>query len=259
MQLGSTGLTAPPDSSAADWIEKELTGSLGSVTDVVPDRFEAYARIFHPATASDGTLVKWSEVATALGQPMHGLTQWHALTGPAESDDPSASGWGGGPPALGHLSAKILKPLAEVLGRHTTNPRRCFFGFWTGWTSINFRMGSKDDRHFTSEKVTEHGDRFLDIDGFIGARFELPPQAGREYVLLSGALVSAVEVAESAEATGCPPTSPNLIWPEDCSWLLASEIDFDSTLVGGSNVLIAKIIDSRMIEARQVGGNDVLC
>jgi hypothetical protein len=157
------------------------------------------------------------------------------------------------------LSAKILQSLSEVLGQHTTTPRCCFFGFWTGWTSINFRLASKDDRHLPSEKAADHSDRLLGIDERIGARFELPPQAGREYVLLSGGLVSAVEVAESAEATGCPPTSPNLIWPEDCSWFLASEIDFDSTLVGGSNALIAKIVDSRIIEARRVGGNDVIC
>jgi hypothetical protein len=120
-------------------------------------------------------------------------------------------------------------------------------------------MASKDGQHLPGQKAAEHGDRLLNIDGLTGARFDLPPQAGREYVLLSGALASAVEVAESAEATGCPPTSPNLMWPEDCSWLLASEIDFDSTLVGGSDALITKIVDSRMIEARRVGSNDVLC
>lgn len=75
MRSGSTHLAIPKDSSAADWIEAELTGEGGAVTDVVPDRFEAYARIFHPATASDGTPVEWSAIAARLGRHMHPLAR----------------------------------------------------------------------------------------------------------------------------------------------------------------------------------------
>lgn len=258
MQLGSTKLEVPKDSSAVEWIEKELTGDIGSVTDIVPDRFEAYARIFHPATATDGTLVRWSDVAAALGQDMHALVWWNVLAGCAESDNLSASDWPGGSPALGHLSAKILKPLCEVLERHTTSPECCFFGLWTGWTSVSFRMSSKGTRHLPDLKAAERGDCVLDFDELPAPRFDLPPQAGREYVLLSGTLMSAVEIAESAEATGWPPTSPNLIWPEDCSWFLASEIDFESTFVGGSYASIAEIVDSSKIEAARINRGDLL-
>lgn len=50
----------------------------------------------------------------------------------------------------------------------------------------------------------------------------------------------------------------NLLWPSDRAWFLASEIDFDSTLVGGRSDLIEAIIDSRELEAWPVGPADSL-
>jgi hypothetical protein len=43
--------------------------------------------------------------------------------------------------------------------------------------------------------------------------------------------------------------SPNLIWPADRAWFVASEIDFDSTLVAGTSALIEEILDSPALEA----------
>jgi hypothetical protein len=47
-------------------------------------------------------------------------------------------------------------------------------------------------------------------------------------------------------------TAPNLIWPKDRAWFVASEYDFDSTLVGGSRELIVAILDSPDLEAWEV-------
>ena len=35
--------------------------------------------------------------------------------------------------------------------------------------------------------------------------------------------------------------SPNLIWPEDRSWIFVEELDFNATLIGGSQELIQKV------------------
>lgn len=43
--------------------------------------------------------------------------------------------------------------------------------------------------------------------------------------------------------------SPSLFWPADDAWCVASEIDFDSTLVGGSSALVQAITDSAALEA----------
>jgi len=52
--------------------------------------------------------------------------------------------------------------------------------------------------------------------------------------------------------------APNLIWAADHTWLVASEVDFDSTLVGGSTELIEAIIESPELEAWQVEPTDSL-
>jgi hypothetical protein len=51
---------------------------------------------------------------------------------------------------------------------------------------------------------------------------------------------------------------PNLIWPADRSWFVVSEVDFDSTLVGGSAELIKAIVESPALEAWQVEPTDSL-
>ncbi len=46
--------------------------------------------------------------------------------------------------------------------------------------------------------------------------------------------------------------TPNLMWPEDSAWFLASEIDFDSTLIGGSRGLIDAVVADAALEAAEV-------
>jgi hypothetical protein len=43
-----------------------------------------------------------------------------------------------------------------------------------------------------------------------------------------------------------------MIWPADRSWYLATEIDFDSTLVGGSAKLIEAILSEPSFEALSI-------
>src|SRR5204863_8749366 len=78
------------------------------------------------------------------------------------------------------------------------------------------------------------------------ARVVLP---GREYVLLTGPLSAASNIGG---LDGFEPHSPNLIWPADRAWFVASEIDFDSTLVGGTTHLVRSILDSPALDAWSV-------
>jgi hypothetical protein len=54
-----------------------------------------------------------------------------------------------------------------------------------------------------------------------------------------------------AAAFSRPPAmqSPNLWWPDDRAWCVASEIDFRSTYVGGSRALIDRVFDDERFEA----------
>lgn len=225
-----SNLKPPEDAGCAEWIEPRLTGAWGSVTNAVPDCFEAYGRVLHPASSSAGKLVPWSEVAAAVGGEVHAGAQWHSLVRAAGPDDPSGAAWEGEAPMQGDLCVESLKPLCELLAQHTRFSKECFFGFWTGWG-----LGSEIE----------------------GPRVELPPAAGREYLLRKGSLWAAVDAAEGKEP-GLPATSPNLLWPLDRAWFLATEIDFDSTLVGGSHALIESIVESDELEAWRIDPADLL-
>ncbi len=49
--------------------------------------------------------------------------------------------------------------------------------------------------------------------------------------------------------SGVERRSPQLTWPSDHAWCVATEVDFDSTLVGGSHDLITAVVADRALEA----------
>ena len=81
-------------------------------------------------------------------------------------------------------------------------------------------------------------------------RVELPP---RSYLLLGGALPAALEIG-----WGPFRQSPNLFWPADRAWCAASELDFDSTLVGGTAELVERILATPALDAWAVQADSSL-
>ncbi len=71
----------------------------------------------------------------------------------------------------------------------------------------------------------------------------------RSYHLFGGPLQDATQLGYWVNADCLHPQSPNLMWPNDHAWCLATEIDFDTTLVGGSQDLVADITASPRLEA----------
>jgi hypothetical protein len=57
---------------------------------------------------------------------------------------------------------------------------------------------------------------------------------------------------------GFQPQSPSLLWPTDHSWCIGTEIDFDSTLVGGSADVIAAVRAAPGLDAWPVEPDDDL-
>ncbi|MFL6181783.1 MAG: hypothetical protein ACJ73J_05690, partial [Actinomycetes bacterium] len=61
-----------------------------------------------------------------------------------------------------------------------------------------------------------------------------------------------------SDDVGQPSQSPSQWWPQDRMWCVASEIDFDSTLVGGPADLITEITHHPKLEAYRVESGDDL-
>ena len=67
----------------------------------------------------------------------------------------------------------------------------------------------------------------------------------RSYVLFAGPLAALPSLMDAQDDH-----SPNLWWPDDRAWCVASEIDLASTYVGGSVALINDVLGSPRLEAQ---------
>jgi hypothetical protein len=79
---------------------------------------------------------------------------------------------------------------------------------------------------------------------------------GRDYLLFAGPL-PAVPAADWTDPLGVsPPQAPNLFWPEDHAWCVASEIDLFCTLVAGPEALAEALLGDPRLEAWRVHPTD---
>ena len=229
-------LRVSEDISAAAWIGPRLSSAFGAVTRTVPSGYPSYVRICHPAAERDGSWASWSMVAQATGRQTHPLMQWHALVGSPDPLNMSGSLWRGRDPERGNLIPEILGPLCDLLADLTTTPEHCFFCLWEGYGWIQGGLpimravpaGAPIPPAFSLEELSR-------------PRVQLP---GRNYLLLFGPLTAPLQIGPWPTADWFIPQSPNLFWPADRAWCVASEIDFDSTLVGGTPQLIDAILQA---------------
>ena len=223
------------DMTAADWLVAALPDFRGRVVDLVTDSFPCYARIFHRPDqglpADDGSS-SWASIASDRGTVFHPAAQFTDLALDADRAETER----GPEPLLGSLDPMTLPLLRDHLAKHTTTPDVCWFALWPGFGSSPARWQSS-------------------------RTFHLP---GRQYWLFAGALTDVVEVSMEFDSAGLDDDwlkasrqmgmvrSPTIWWPQDQAWLVHSEIDYDSTLVGGASSLIEALVGDPGMEALQV-------
>ena len=190
-----------------------LVEQWGDFGELVPRGFEACVRVFHPARL-DGEPVTWAEIAAANGTVPHARMRLEALTGMASMYDTQANVFDV-PPADGSAPPEeVVRLLVELLGRDREPSAACFFAIWDGYGQLS--------------------------DGVRAAPvFELP---GRRYHLLCGRPADALTSN----------VGPNLWWPTGRRWLVASEIDLNTTFVATSRAVAAKILSQPALEAYEV-------
>lgn len=82
--------------------------------------------------------------------------------------------------------------------------------------------------------------------------FELP---GREYYLMQGKIHDSRKIYNVV--FGRKSFEPvNLLWPSDKKWFVATEIDFEITLIGGSAQLVNAIVDSQRFDCHRFDINN---
>jgi hypothetical protein len=216
----SSSLESVADVSAGDWIAGRMSGPVGTAGWVVPRGFPAYARVLHPVDGDEA--LTWVQVCHRTGRIPHARMQWTAIT--------PAHGWTGGMPRVGNLAPAALRALLDVLAP-ATGGQDCFHALWEGWGWID--------------------------DSAVRAlpRLRLPL---RDYLLFRGPLAAAARLGWPGSPVGFEPQSPSLLWPADHTWCVATEIDFDSTLVGGGADLIGAVLAAPALDAWPIEPDDDL-
>ena len=222
-QLAPDGLEFSEDVSHGRWIEESLSG-WGTVHSLMPEGLPAYARVFHPAYLGEilEQPVRWSTVASWTGRTVHPQMQFERIAGLSEGPqdmykDPP---WGR-LPQHGSIPQDECQALTNVLREFTTTPEQCFFCLWEGYGNID--TGLYKAR----------------------ARIRAP---GRDYLLFRGPLDAAMSFLEERPNPFWG-YSPNIWWPEDRSWCVATDIDLFDTYVGGSMECINAVLNHPDLEA----------
>ncbi len=234
---------------AGAWIKPALEGDWGGrVKNLVPQVFEAYARIFHPAHDVDGSDVTWTEVARRLGAVSHREMQWHAIVGSWDPSNFTDSRWTGGDPYPGDLVEEKMDLLCGILARHTATTDNVYFGIST------IHAGVRDEWP-DATLYEQHARDWVVLHGPLGAVDEIAvsdrhPGIGVLYFYPKG---------EAPPPDYQPPErwrrrTPDLIWPEDRAWFVQTEVDFDSTVLGGSRALIDELLATPELEVWEVDG-----
>ncbi|MFJ6788077.1 hypothetical protein [Streptomyces angustmyceticus] len=127
-------------------------------------------------------------------------------------------------PWQGSLPEHVLAALCAVLKTETTTPQQCLFGIWEGW-------GWLDDE---------------------GPRVRL---SGRAYALYEGPVDAATALGDRSAGVFFP-QAPNLWWPRDRAWCVATDVDLDSTYLGGSARLAERLAGDPRFEVFRVALHD---
>jgi hypothetical protein len=210
---------------------------------VVPDGFAAYARILHPLEGG----VRWAEMASANGRMLHPEVQFQGAATPVGEPVPRAQWDVRGRwqcPPTGTMPADLRERLARLLAHFTTTPDRIWFGLWSGYGELR---SQRDSARAVLRRSGGFPSKFSRPDAHPDPQqsevrpgrptLELP---NRSYILYTGSL---------SELATWPWAGPNLWWPDDRAWFVATEIDFVSTYVGCGAETIRAVLTEADLEA----------
>ncbi|MEU6829810.1 hypothetical protein ABZ894_14280 [Nocardia beijingensis] len=207
-----------PDVSKAEWFTTS-DDPWTQLCSIGPSGFARYARLFHPIPPDEDS----SDLAILRNHE-------------------------------GDLDAETLRRLCGILAEHTATPEECYFGLWEGFgdiyggssVAVAFRMDEEADLASAPTVGPAFPPEVID-----GPRVRIP---ARDYLLFRGPLGEAGQWGAADLVPGWSRTinSPNLIWPADRAWFVATEIDVPWTGVAGSAALIEALREDAELDVEEV-------
>ena len=160
--------------------------------------------------------------------------------------------------AEGSLPREQLIGLRAALEPFTNTPDQSWFCVWagygmlTGGTLLVAEPRGRIGRWWAHRRARREADRRAAREAELLAAVPQVRAENRQYFLFRGPLGTA-----ELEFDGWY-QSPNLWWPDDRAWCVATEIDLSWTYVGGSRECIDRIMATPQLKAREVVLQDPL-
>ena len=242
------GVVLLDDVSPASWLAPRLLPWLGSafgsrVGAVVPTGYPAYVRILHPLGEGPNR-PRWKALAEASGLVYHPALQLDGVPRPPLAPDQPYS------PTIGATPGWVRRAMLKSLEGETRTPSSAFYGIWEGWGVLH--RGASGGFAYVDDPQPGGHRRQVSLEPVYQMvqnrpRFTLP---GRAYLLAHGVLDDLPRFPTAL--------APSLVWPEDHAFCCATEVDFDSTLVGLSEDGAHRLLDDESLEALLIGVEDRL-
>jgi hypothetical protein len=206
---------AGPSGAPGEWLDGACSGEPWTVGALVPNHHESLLRV---------------------GAPDPGLDDWWAAY------------------------QALFEVIASIGERHTASPERAWFAIWEGhgYDNVGTRVGWSDPPADEAEERARDAERagLREADSRRNAeirtalsripRIERPD---RTYYLVKGPVraVSGLHYPDRDDWR-----HPDLFWPDDRKWFVATDVDFWSLYIGGSSGFIDQIVASAPTDCEPV-------
>ncbi len=231
------------DPAAVDWMVDQLTNMWADrLTTLVPAGFPAYGRWLNPAYTEDGTRVRWAEVAAHNGVVLRPTSDFIHVALP-ERLPVAATAWKGSPPEPGIPERSLVESLVRLLEVHTPTD-----------DSISFALSAGVNRRLImcpGQPVTTAPDPIPPAVRLAGPPMKLP---GREYFVCRGTVADVLPFISPAYTD----IAPCFWWDRDHAWAVGTDGTVAWTIIGGSQDLIAELVQDSDLEVVAISEADVL-
>jgi hypothetical protein len=198
---------AADTAASAEWIARARRGSFGTVGSLVPNEYASFVRVHAPPPIPEDW---WSTYCD------------------------------------------LYEAVAEVGARHTSQPERAWFAVWEGhgfdtatsqvaWWEPPADEAERRVREAHRARVRDEGRRrntAIRAELAVVPRFAVPD---RTYYLMEGPVAAVVGLRDPSSGQW---RNPDLFWPDDRRWFVATDVDFWSLFVGGDHDFITELTRS---------------
>lgn len=245
---------AVSDHVPMDWWAPRLVSGR-SVRSWIPDSFERYARVLHPAHVKETKganvrPVRWKEISAWSGRPLHPGSSIDELAVRADG-----ASWleheGGSLPLAGQLEQPYFDRLIDFLAEATSTVQTIWLLVWLGYqgagpTYSRSRWGLRwPPRLFAPRTPPDQSSAIRINPSWDGS--------GREFILHRGSLGASVDDNNGKLLADKP---PSFWWPEDRAWFVSTDIDSTSTYIGGSRTLVDRLLSDDVLEVLSAEPDD---